>query len=218
MFTRSRAHTYVHQRLRSHCVSGGHTVWSTQNRMPLLLRTDGDVISVLSMNIYSRIFPIIIVFYHHLHSSVQTCLLPVHTCGCSTLFMTRKMLTWRCCTVFAIFLYSRLRWRFPNGRESESNMTTNEITLTHLLLFCMMLFVLFVVDSERNFQMVRYTKMITDLSEFFKKYPETGQPGQPLHFNEEYREVCYEFMLYLCFFTYDHYYSSHRFSIFYSLI
>lgn len=90
----ARAHTRVRHTLRSHCASGGHTVWSTQNRTPLLLvRVVGDVISVLSMNIYSRIFPIVIV----LCTSARTCRPPMHTCECLAPFATRNMLTWRLC-------------------------------------------------------------------------------------------------------------------------
>lgn len=69
----------------------------------------------------------------------------------------------------------------------------------------MILIVLFVVETERHFQMVRYTKIINDLSEFFKKYPETGQPGQPLRTDEEYREVCYVSVLSWCFSTSEGY-------------
>lgn len=137
-------------------------------------------------------------------TSARTCRPPMHTCECLAPFAMRNMLTWRLCAAWLLRFFSALDfvddfWTADNRKVIRQSM---EFLSTHLLLlFTWFLLVLFVVETERNFQMVRYTKMINDLSEFFKKYPETGQPGQPLRTDEEYREVCFESVLSWCFST-----------------
>lgn len=90
VFTQSRART------NSFPKGCGHTVCQTVTRCgkhKTVRPSSADVISVLSMNIYSRIFPIIVVLCRH---SRRTRRLLVPTCQCLMPFATREMLTWRC--------------------------------------------------------------------------------------------------------------------------